>query len=215
MKYKMKRYVERIRELIDEADDVLDSTVQDTYGDYIGEKVTLNAWLTKVKNIVQVVFGTHSIHKRELNKLTGQVSKTSHVKAIKGLLIGALDDVENGFIEGQEFVIAGEIFDSVLEEAKHLLKAQHKDPAAVLGRVVVEDTLKRIARREDITENLKAARLNDELKKQGVYSTPQWRLIQSWLDVGNSAAHGKFDDYDFNDVVNMLNGIEQFMANTF
>jgi len=50
------------------------------------------------------------------------------------------------------------------------------------------------------------------LKKLEIYSQPQWRLIQAWLDIGNSAAHGNFEKYTKDDVNNMINGIEQFIA---
>ena len=42
----------------------------------------------------------------------------------------------------------------------------------------------------------KAATLNDGLQDRGRYGKPQWRLVQAWLDIGNSVAHGKFSDYN-------------------
>lgn len=116
---------------------------------------------------------------------------------------------------GQEFLIAGEILDSVLEEAKHILNAGYKDPAAVLGRVVLEDALKRLARQEQLDDTQKATRLNDELKKAGKYNQPQWRQIQAWVDIGNSAAHGKFNEYSEEQVREQIEGVERFLANEF
>ncbi|GMQ63522.1 hypothetical protein [Vallitalea maricola] len=207
-------YSNRIKAIIQESKEVLATKQGSTIGgSFIGDKIKLNAWLTKARNIIKITFGEHSIHYVELDKkLNVGVSRPSDVDAITGVLMGALDDLENGYIVGQEFLIAGEIFDSVLEEAKHLLETSHKDASAVLGRVVVEDALKRIARREGIDDTYKTSRINDELKKIQIYTQPQWRLIQAWLDIGNSAAHGNFSNYDNNDVKNMLSGIEQFLA---
>lgn len=214
MNYKVDRSVNRIEELIEESKKVLSGIIEDHWnGPRISDVSLLNSWVTKVRNIIEITFGTHGLHTRELYKIAdGRIMYVSEVEAIKGLLIGALDDLRNGYIVGQEIIIANEIFGSVLEEAKHLHKTSHKDAAAVLGRVVIEDSLKRLARVEEISTELKTSRINDELKKVEVYSQPQWRLIQSWLDTGNAAAHGDFEAYDSTDVRNMLDGIEQFIA---
>lgn len=81
-----------------------------------------------------------------------------------------MDDLNNGFLLEKEFLIAGEIFDSVLEEAKELLNAGHKNPAAVLGKVVLEDALKILSHQEQLDDTQKATKLNDDLKKAGRYS---------------------------------------------
>ena len=90
-----------------------------------------------------------------------------------------------------------------------------KDPAAVLARVVLEDALKRIARGEGLDDNQSASRLNDELRRIGKYRQPQWRLIQAWLDIGNAAAHGNFNEYNEEDVEGLIEDIERFLATEF
>ena len=131
------------------------------------------------------------------------------------MLEGALNDLENGYLIGQEFIIAGEVFDSVLEQATYLNQSGHKDPAAVLARVVLEDSLKRLAREESLNETLSASRINDELRRVGRYAQPQWRLIQAWLDLGNAAAHGRFAEYSQQDVQKLIEDIERFLAAHF
>jgi hypothetical protein len=210
---KLKRYVERIKELIEESREVAALERPSSIGPYIQESVKLNAWLIKTKNIIEMAFGKGSPHYKEMERLTaGNVEHSYEVNAIQGFLTGALDDLEKGFLIRQEFLVAGEIFDSVLEEAKYLNRTGHKDASAVLARVVIENSLKRIARQENIDDTFKASRINDELKNMGVYPQPQWRLIQAWLDIGNSAAHGKFEDYNEDSVTKMIDGIEQFIA---
>jgi hypothetical protein len=166
-----------------------------------------------VENIVSSVFGKESPHYQQLkNALNGHVSHAYEVDAIIGILAGALDDLEGGFLVGQEHLIVGEIFDSVLEQARHLVGAGFKDPAAVLARVVVEDTLRRLAREQSLPDSGKPSALNDALRDAGRYPKPQWRLVQVWLDIGNSAAHGQFGDYTEQNVVQMLGDVERFLA---
>lgn len=220
---KHKRYADRLRELIEEGQAVAKLERPSPYtGPYIqGEdNIKLQAWLTKVSNILEAVFGLQSPQLRHFKEVlpAGGIKHIEHsydIHPIVGVLTGALDDLEKGYLLGQEFLIAGEVFDSILEQAKQLLKSGYKDPAAVLTRVVLEDALKRLARSEGMAENQKASQINDELKKAGRYPQSQWRFIQAWLDIGNAAAHGKFGEYNEDNVTKLIEGVEQFLAVEF
>lgn len=218
---KYQRYATRFGELIQEGENVAKLERPSSIGNFIQDKdnIPLHAWLVNVSNIIETVFGSESPHFRHFKGLTPKgVSHVSHsydIHPIIGLLTGALDDLENGYLLGQEFIIASEVFDSVLGQAKHLVQNGYKDPAAVLARVVLEDALKRLARAEGIDDTQKTSRVNDELKKIGRYPQPQWRLIQAWLDIGNAAAHGKFSEYNDEDVEKLIEDIERFLAVEF
>ena len=220
---KHQRYADRIRELIEEGKTVarLERSSQLGYA-YIQDEdqIRVHAWLANAENILVTVFGRESSHLTHFREALprggiGHVSSSCHIHPLNGVLSGALDDLEKGFLIGQEFIIAGEILDSVLEQAKYLNKSGHKDPAAMLVRVALEDALKRIARSEGIDDNRKASMINDDLKRHNVYPQPQWRFIQAWLDIGNSAAHGNFDAYSVEDVIKMIEGVEQFLIFRF
>lgn len=218
-----KRYADRIKELINEGKEVarianrLEGRQKYFEGD---DSVRLQAWLTSVGNILENVFGEESIHYKHFREVLPNngiryVEHSYDINPINGILVGALDDLEKGYLLGQEFVIAGDVFDSILEQAKHLNHSGYKDPAAVLNRVVIEDALKRLARRENVDDNKKATVINDELRKIGLYPQPQWRFIQAWLDIGNAAAHGNFNEYNKGDVTKMAEGIDQFLIARF
>lgn len=218
---KHERYADRIRELIEEGQAVAKlerpSGVRG-FGPYIRDKVPLQAWLVKVNNILETAFGPHSPQMYHFQQFTTDIAAVAHsseVLSIVGVLTGALDDLEEGYLLGQEFLIAGEVFDSVLEQAKHLNQSGHKDPAAVLARVVLEDALKRMARGEGLDDNQSASRLNDELRRIEKYPQPRWRLVQAWLDIGNAAAHGNFNEYNEEDVEGLIENIGQFLAAEF
>ena len=143
------------------------------------------------------------------------VANSYQIYPLIGVLTGALDDLEKGFLVGQEFLVAGEVFDSILEQAKFLNQAGYKDPSAVLVRVVLEDALKRIARDVGVDDSKTSSFINDELKKKGRYPQTQWRFVQVWLDIGNAAAHGKFNEYQSEGVTKLINGVEQFLLSEF
>jgi hypothetical protein len=203
----------RLEELIQEGKQVAALERDSSVGPYIQDQVPLNAWLVKVENIIEAVFGRESPHQRALAKsMEGHPEHAYEVLRIVGVLTGALDDLKGGFLDRQEQLVAAEVFDSVIDQAKHLAVKGFKDPAAVLARVVIEDALRRLCRAEGLDSNGKAASLNEALRNSGRFLKPQWRAIQAWLDIGNSAAHGSFDDYTEADVKNMIDDIERFLA---
>lgn len=87
--------------------------------------------------------------------------------------------------------------------------------SAVLTRIVLEDALKRLARNSEIDPEIKASFINDQLKKKGKYSQSKWRFIQTWLDISNNAVHGKFDEYNAEDVEKLIEDLERFLVNIF
>ncbi len=217
---RQKHSSDRMHELIAAGNEVAKLEVESQYvGPYIKDKAALQSWLSKVTNIIEATFGAASSQSRHLSQLMphgpGSVEHSYEVLSIVGLLSGAVNDLERGYLLGQEFLIAGELFDSLLEQAAHLNRAGYKDPSAVLGRVVLEDSLLRIARREGLDTTQKPSVINDALKNAGIYAQPQWRIIQAWLDIGNAAAHGKFGDFSQEDVTKMLDGIASFLAREF
>ena len=214
-------YAARMRKLIEEGAKVAALERRSRAGDYIGQEdnIPLHAWLVRVTNIIQSALGAESPHTRHLKDLMPNgprlVQHSYEIFSIIGVLQGALDDLEGGYLRGTHFLLAAEVFDSILEQAQHLNQAGYKDPAAVLGRVVIEDALRRLAAEAGLDFSGTASRVNDDLKKAARYSQPQWRLVQSWLDIGNSAAHGKFEEYRAQDVEAMLEGIAKFLAAEF
>ena len=217
---KLKRLANRMRELIDEGKAVALLERSSAHGPkYIQDKATLHSWLSKVTNIIEASFGAESSQSRHLSQLMPRgiqlVKYASEVLSIVGLLSGAVEDLEKGYLLKQEFLIAGEVFDSLLEQAKYLNQTGYQGPAAVLGRVVLEGALRRIARREGMESDEKASTINESLKSASIYTQPRWRMVQAWLDIGNAAAHGRVSDFTDRDVTEMLEGISNFLATDF
>jgi len=213
MNPKYQRAADRLRDLIAEGEAVASLERDSSVGRYIQDRAPLSAWLVKVENHIEAVFGRESAHYRHADRALDRYPEHSYqVHTIVGILKGALSDLEGGYLIGQERLIAGVVFDSVLEEARHLVDAGFKDPAAVLVRVVVEDSLRRLSRDEQLDDSGKAAALNIALREKGRYSKPQWRLVEVWLDIGNSAAHGRFDDYSKEEVRRAVDDVGRFLA---
>jgi hypothetical protein len=128
------------------------------------------------------------------------------IARIAGLLESASDMLAAGFIGSLRSIVQAEILDSVVDQAELLFKAGHVLPAAVLGRIVLERWLRGLATKQNIpdADTAKVTVLNDKLKQAAAFSTPKWRQIQTYIDVGNSAAHGKVGEFSDDDVGRLL-----------
>ena len=95
-----KRYAERLRELIIEGQAVAKLAKPSSVGSYIQDEdaISSQAWLTKVGNIIETVFGLQSPHYRHLKELMPKgvrfVQHPYDIHPIIGLLTGALDDLQ-------------------------------------------------------------------------------------------------------------------------
>jgi len=215
MNPQQRRYADRIRALIEQAQRIAAlERPAEKVGSFIQDGVQLQEWATKVRSIVEVTFGTNGAHFRQFQRLSDSLLQHAYeIRALEGFLRGALSDLEDGFLMSQEILIAGAIFESLIEEARVLQKAGHHQAAAVLSRVALEGAIRKIADTERVAnaEDAKASILNDELKKSGRFNQPRWRQIQVWLDVGNAAAHSN-NVSDPRAVSEMIAGVEAFMA---
>ena len=208
------RYLERLDDLIEEGGDLAHQTEEIMGAEYLADDSRVQSWLVRIDNLLRGVFGEDSPHHSHFSTIASSntISRPSQAERIVGLLEGAKDDLEGGFLLRQEQLVAGEVFDSVLEKAEHLDDRGFHVPAAVLGRVALENALKQKASEHGIDQSQKASGINQDLRQAEVYGKPEWRQVQAWLDLGNAAAHGDEDSFDPAAVGDMLSGVQGFLA---
>ena len=211
------KYIKELDELVQDSLEVekLETTSKTGYKIIIAADRVQKLFMNSIQ-IIKLIFREGSDLYREIVRIKDHESKqyASTIRILRGTLESAKDAIQKGYLTSFEFLISADIFDSTLEQAKELLKNGYKDPAAMLCRVVIEDSLKKTARKDGIeTEKKKASVLNDELKNKEFYNQIQWREVQKWLDIGNAAAHGQFDEIKKEDVQKMINEIEHFILN--
>ncbi len=145
------------------------------------------------------------------------------VEAGKGLLSSIKIEIDKGWIRSIKNLISAEIFTDFLEMAEHLLDEKYEHSAAVMIGSVLEEHLRNLCKKVniDVSENKngkdipkKADTLNAELAKKEVYNKLDQKNVTAWLDLRNKAAHGKYQDYNIQQVQLMLNGVTEFIART-
>ena len=119
-------------------------------------------------------------------------------------------------------LVSAEIFSDFLEMATHLLEQDYKDPAAVMIGSVLEENLRQlchsigieteIEKEEGIFITKSADRINSDLAKAGIYTKLDQKSVTAWLDLRNKAAHGKYREYEKEQVILMMQGVTDFLA---
>ena len=112
-------------------------------------------------------------------------------------------------------LVRAEVFADFLEMAEHLLEQGYKDPCAVLVGGVLEDHLRSLCQSRGIPLQMsgkpkKADSMNNDLAFADVYSKLDQKNVTAWLDLRNKAAHGKYDEYNADQVRNLLVGVREF-----
>jgi hypothetical protein len=176
----------------------------------------LYQWKFSCLNAIEIIAGKKSIFYERFRHRSSSYTEDDFHKAISfhlSALKALKEDLEMGFLYGVEMLVTKDILDTIFDEARTLLKARYKDAAAIYCRVIIETALKKICDKNKITYRIKErlSTISNKLRKKGHLNLPEWRQIQAWADIGNAAAHGKFDAYTADDVKNMLDGLETFL----
>jgi hypothetical protein len=177
----------------------------------------MNQWLTSCLNLIGKIFGESSPHYLRLKEQFPNYPKYPNAQQAFGVLLSAKDDFDSGAIFDIRRLIEAEVFDDFLEQAEHLLQVGYFQPAAVVIGSVLEDGVRKLCQANDIpaSEKPKLDWMNSELAKKAVYSKLIQKRITAIADLRNSAAHGKWDEFDSSDVEAMLRDVRDIMTKYF
>lgn len=212
--------VKRANELIEQGKRVLDTRQQeDEYLESV-DSGAIKGFRAASLSFIDRVYGPKHTHFVEFGVNTNGCYPGDAERGI-AILQAIRSEIEGGWLVSVKGLVAAELFSDFLDMAEHLLETGYKDPAAVMVGSVLEEHLRQLCQRhgvasEDIKDGdhvpKKADRLNSELAKADAYSKLDQKLITAWLDLRNKAAHGKYMEYNDDQVRQMLFGVTEFMA---
>lgn len=164
---------------------------------------------TSALNLLARITSEDSFYVRELRDMKHINSFT-----MKGILEAALVDYTQGFMADNKLLVSAEVFSDFLVQAEILLEHGYKDAAAVVIRAVLEDALRRVCNANRIEANKRDGvhQLAHELLKANVLTKVQFKEIEAKKEVGNAAAHGRFGDYEKDDVVSFHEFVQRLLA---
>jgi hypothetical protein len=140
------------------------------------------------------------------------------VVRLVGILRALRSDYEAGYVRTVEELVHADVFSDLLEMATELHGSGYKDAAAVIAGSVLEEHLRKLARRHEILAvkangaHEKADTLNAALTKAGAYNGLVQKQVTSWLALRNNAAHGERDEYDHAQVGALIRDVLDFTA---
>lgn len=195
-------------------------TGYDTYmGKYVNHQL-LAQYRTSSLSFLTSVFGDKSPYYLEFKeKVNNQYPSETEIG--QGILQAVKDEILNGGLINVKKLVTADLFADFLEMAEYLLSENYKDASAVMIGSVLEEHLRKLcdANKISITNKKdgkpkKADLLNAELAGQSVYDKLDLKNVTAWLDLRNKAAHGKYPEYNIDQVKNMLDGVTEFISRT-
>lgn len=173
----------------------------------------------------QKICGEDSPYSKQITFLSAldTAALSYKTESIIGVIKALIADIEDGYLENISEMVRGEMFDDFTDMALHLLNEGYKDAAAVIAGSSLEIHLRQLCDKEGIpttitaangdTRHKKAEQLNQELGKSA-YSLFDQKQITAWLDLRNSAAHGKYTNYTGNQVEQLIEWVKDFITRT-
>ena len=183
------------------------------------QEAELAAFRSAGLSFLQRVYDIKHPHFREFEQRV-RVTTPSDTECGIAILKAVRSEIAGGWLFTVKGLVTAEVFADFLEMAGHLLGQGYKDPAAVMAGSVLEEHLRQLCakhaiqlteRRGDDDVAKKAERLNEDLAGANVYNKVEQKQVTAWLDLRNKAAHGKYDEYDRDQVELFLAGLISFM----
>lgn len=212
--------VNRVDELLSMGQEVLDSQRDAGIGRFVDSGL-MSGFRSASLSFIERVYGSSHPHFSEIQENADEY-RLSDTKKCIAVLKAVRSEIEGGWLFSIKGLITAEVFADFIEMAEHLLDSGYKDPAAVMCGSVLEEHLRQLCLKNGIDTVFlrddgkeipkKADALNTELARAEIYSKLDQKMVTGWLDLRNKAAHGRYDEYNSDQVKNLLSSVIEFMA---
>ncbi len=135
-----------------------------------------------------------------------------HVGAVGEMLKNMLEDARRGLLTSVADNACAETFDDLLDHADEYFREGRKDGSGILASAVFEDTLRKVARSNEIIEadtNLDA--VISSLKREGVITKIVAKRCRTAADVRNAALHADWEAFTLGDVEDVIKLTRQLL----
>ena len=176
------------------------------------DTVEFEAIYTEAISLLACIYGKDDPHYQRIIDFYNE----GHLHAVQkteGVLIGTKHNLESGLLDDLRSMILIDIKCDFLETARQLLEEGQTNPAAVLACIVLEDSLKRLARKFNLAEaqdkemNVTAGLLFSS----GVIEKSTNQAIQNFKNLRNAALHAQWDQVSREAVVLLLGFLPIFI----
>lgn len=182
-------------------------------------------WRTDCNVLLSMLFSNSQVHNETASSFNKLKTRTDNVQWGIATLKSLKENLEEGFLDDLSAQIGAEIASDYMTQAENLIGegaggAYNHVPAAVLSGVVLEKALRELCEKQEAAISTVKANgehktmnpLIDDLKKAGVYNETRAKQLRHFADIRNHAAHGRFDEFNVDDVKAMIEGVNRFLS---
>jgi len=175
------------------------------------------AWLASSANVIGALALPDSTYLRECARIMDDSDlryrvPTRVAQQMFGLLQALKSDLDAGVLRQIEYVVAAATFDDFLDHASGYHKGNRKIEASVLASAVLEDTLKRVARKHGVNASGQSIeQIIDALVKALVFTEVRAKRVRAYAGVRNHADHAEWEKFDIKDVGDQIAGIRELI----
>lgn len=187
-----------------------------------GQLADCQYWFSRCGTIIQSVTG---IDKHYYDQATAIISKSKNrgglawtaVQLMIGFLREFEDAIENGLIRKVENEITAKDFNDFLGHASEYLENGQKFEAAIICSALFEDSVKRVARRNNLETEGKLDSIINSLKSNNIISKVESQEFKYFSSIRNSSLHVNMEEISIDDVQKLFSGvsniIKDYLAN--
>jgi hypothetical protein len=177
----------------------------------------IRAMVTRFQAAIARLTAPSSTYAKSVDRLYNMMKIDQDCRPeLAGIVTALRDDIQAGWLESVIELAHADTYEGYLEMAEGLASQGYKDAAAVIAGTSLEVHLKTLASKYGVDISTsgggpkKADTLNSDLRKADVYNALEQKSVTTWLGIRNSAAHGHYDEYDMNRVVELIKGVRDF-----
>lgn len=177
----------------------------------------VQAWMTSSANLVTLLSLPGSYFRDELSRITTNDqlkggAPWALLQKTQGLLLSLKEEAAHGLLRKIEDVVIATAFDDFLDHSAAFHKSNKPREAGVLAAIVLEDTIKRIATKNNVDPAGRSLeQLVDELTKAKVFTPVKTKRIKAYAGVRNPALHAEWDKFDIRDAGELINGTRELI----
>ncbi len=205
MPFDQKKIRDRFTKLIKSADDIFKETHE---GEGLISPVGMAKLRANARHLLTLLLPGSKVYLDEWDR-----QQSLNAGWYKGILLAAREDFVIGLIEDPRIFFSAEVFVDFLHQAEYLLSQDFKDPAAVIAGSVLEDGLRKLCdlRELEYGERDTINPLNDNLYRSQAYNKLWHEEVKAKAVVRNEAAHGHYNAYKKEDVVDLIAFTKRFL----
>lgn len=182
-------------------------------------------WRTDCNVLLTMLFSNSQVHNDIVSTFNTLQTRSGNVKWGIATLKSLKENLKEGFLDDLSAQIGAVIASDYMAQAEKLIGegadgAYNHVPAAVLSGAVLEKALRELCEKQKPAIAIAKANgehktmnpLIDDLKKAGLYNEIRATQLRHFVAIRNYAAHGRFDQFNVDDVKAMIEGVNRFLS---